>query len=105
MRGRGDAATRRDAQSTYLSPRPRVAASLRRFLPFAFSRLWFQPHICRDFAQRGDDEIDVLTEFNRELLRAFIDFITIDGAREGFVFELLLHRLRFQIPDAVGSHE
>src|ERR1044071_5963413 len=107
-RGRGEGETRRGGNAATggalqvpvsprlrvsVSPRPRVSASR---LSVAFSCLRLESDVRRDLAQRGDDEIDVLAEVDAELLRAFVDFIAIDRAREGLVFELLLDRLRFQ---------
>src|SRR2546426_8829492 len=46
--------------------------------------------------QGGDDEGDVLVEVDAQLLRAPIDVLAIDRAREGLVLELLPDRARLE---------
>src|SRR5881296_1685969 len=60
----------------------------------------------RDVRQRRDDERDVLVEVDTELGGAAVDVVTVDGAREALVLELLPDRRRLEAGDhSPGPHE
>src|SRR5437762_533031 len=59
-----------------------------------------------DLRQRRHDERDVLVEVDTELGGAAVDVVTVDGARESFVLELLPDRRRLEAGDhPPGTHE
>src|SRR4030095_3386897 len=56
--------------------------------------------------QRGDHEADVLVEIHPQLFRSAVHVVTIHGAGETLVLELLLDRARLQPGDGTaGTHE
>src|SRR4029453_4626834 len=56
--------------------------------------------------QCGDHEADVLVEVHAELFRSTVHVVTIHGAGEALVLELLLHRARLEPGDgAAGTHK